>query len=55
MHNIQPVLKIYRERNDSKNTSNLSEHIIFIHIYHLPIYGQWATFIFQMVTYFFFY
>jgi hypothetical protein len=23
-------------------------------LYHLPIYGQWATFIFQMVTYNFF-
>jgi hypothetical protein len=42
--------KIYRKRNRSKNTTNLSEHIIFIPSTH----GQWRTFLFQMVTYNFF-
>jgi hypothetical protein len=31
----------------AQNTRNLS--ISFL--YHLPIYGQWATLIFQMITY----
>jgi hypothetical protein len=44
--------KIIQETKWLQNATNLSEHISFL--YHLRIYGQWATFIFQMVTYNFF-
>jgi hypothetical protein len=45
------VLKAHECQKRPNLHTNSSNKLL---LYHLPIYGQWATFIFQMVTYNFF-